>query len=88
MFKNSYLKKCNALKILPLSQDELVEMCKNLNKYKDKSYIQLLSNFRISLGKMYCNSYLETQTLNDLWLLFYIKETQSKTWYEGKNKWL
>lgn len=88
MFSDSYLKKCNALGILPKTQDELVELCKILPKYKDKSYLNLLSHFRIAIGKMCCDSYLETQTLNDLWIMFYMLEVEGKVWYDGKNEWL
>jgi len=86
-YAKSYIKKCKALKIPPLSQDDLVEMCKVLPKYEDKSYLKLLSCFRVTLSKMCCDSYLNTQTLNDLWLMFYIRETQGKLWFEGSNKW-
>lgn len=88
MFNKSYLNKCQALMIKPLIQDEIVELCKNLPKYQKKTYLQLLSNFRVCLQKIYCVSYLETQTLNDLWLLFYIYEKDGKTWNECKLQWL
>jgi hypothetical protein len=88
MFKTSYIIKCNALKRKPLTQDELVDLCKALPKYKNKSYLQLLSNFRICIQKLYCDSYLESQNLNELWLLFYIYEKDGQTWYETKQKWL
>ena len=84
-YSYTYLKKCKSLTINPLSQDELVELCKNLAKYKKKTYLQLLSSFRTGLSKIYCDSYLETQTLNDLWLMFYIYEKDGRIWYEGKN---
>ncbi len=88
MFSKSYVKKCDALCMKPLSQDELVELCKELPKYKKKSYLQLLSHFRVGLSKIYCESYLALQTLNDLWLLFYIHEKDGRTWFEGKNRWM
>jgi len=88
MFHKSYLKKCKALNIPPLSQDDLVELCKALPKYKEKSYLQLLSYFRIGLGKMCCSGYLETQDLNSLWLMFYILEKDGWFWVDGDNKWL
>ena len=88
MFKKSYIKKCDALLIAPLIQDEIVELCKNLPKYKNKTYIQLLSHFRVGLGKIYCSSYLATQSLNDMWLIFYIHEKEGKVWIEGNNKWM
>jgi len=88
MFSPSYIKKCKALRINPLIQDDLVKSCKSLPKYKNKTYLQLLSYFRIGISKMYCESYLETQTLNDLWLMFYMKEKGNQIWYEEKNKWL
>ena len=74
--------------IKPLIQDDLVELCKNLPKYKKKTYLQLLSHFRIGLSKMSCDSYLETQTLNDLWIMFYIYEKDGKIWNESKNSWM
>ena len=88
MFSKSYIKKCNALMIKPLIQDDLVELCKSLPKYRKKTYLQLLSHFRIGLQKMCCDSYLEHQTLNDLWLMFYIYEKEGKIWNEGSNKWI
>ncbi len=88
MFPNSYLKKCKALIIEPLTQDDLVELCKALPKYQKKDYLQLLSHFRIGLQRMCCDNYLRTQSLNDLWLMFYIKEKDGRFWDEGKNKWL
>jgi len=88
MFKKSYLKKCESLMIDPLTQDDLVELCKALPKYKKKTYLQLLSYFRIGLGKMCCDSYLVTQTLNDLWLMFYIYEKDGRIWNEGRKEWL
>jgi hypothetical protein len=87
-YKKSYIKKCNSLMINPLTVDELVELCKNLPKYKDKSYLNLLSNFRLGISKMFCSSYLETQNLHELLLFFYVHEISGKVWYEGKNKWL
>lgn len=87
MFSKSYQKKCTALNILPKTQDELVEMCKQLPKYKKKTYLQLLSHFRIGLQRLCCDSYLRTQNMNELWLLFYVKETQNKKWDEGNSKW-
>lgn len=87
-FPNTYIKKCNALMWEPLIQDDLVELCKNLPKFKDKTYLELLSYFRIGLGKMCCKKYFNTQSLNDLWLMFYMHEKHGKKWYEGKNKWL
>lgn len=72
-----------------MTQDELVELCMALPKYKrKKTYLQLLSNFRIGLARMCCDSYLATQTLNDLWLLFYIFEKDGMIWNEGKNRWM
>ena len=88
MFKKSYIKKCDALLIKPLTQDELVELCKELPKYRKKSYIQMLSHFRISLSRMCCNSFLETQSMNDLWIMFYMKEKEGKMWNEGQHKWM
>jgi len=78
MFSKSYLKKCDVLGINPLTQDELVELCKNLPKYKKKTYLQLLSNFRIGIQKICCESYLATQDLNELWLMFYNYEKDEK----------
>jgi len=74
--------------ITPLIQDDLVELCKNLPKYKKKTYIQLLSHFRIGLGRMCCDPYLRSQTLNDLWLMFYIYEKDGKIWNEATRKWM
>lgn len=88
MFSNSYVKKCKALNLKPMTQDEIVELCKKLPKYQKKSYLQLLSNFRIGLQRMCCESYLETQTLNDLWLMFYIFEKSGWIWIEGRGEWL
>jgi len=88
MFKKQYIKKCDALCMSPLTQDDIVELCKCLPKYKKKTYLQLLSHFRIELQKMCCESYLATQTLNDLWLMFYMHEKDGKVWNEGKNKWM
>ncbi len=88
MFSESYLKKCRVLIIEPLTQDDLVELCKNLPKYRKKNYLQLLSHFRIGLQRMCCDSYLRTQSMNDLWLMFYIKEKDGRFWDEGKSKWL
>lgn len=88
MFSKSYTKKCDALMIKPLIQDDLVELCKNLPKYQKKTYLQLLSNFRIALSKMCCQSYLDTQTLNDLWLMFYINEKDGRIWNEAKHMWM
>ena len=88
MFSKSYLKKCKALIIKPLIQDDLVELCKNLPKYHKKTYLELLSCFRISIQQQYCSSYLNTQTLNDLWLMFYIFEKDGKIWNEGRNEWM
>ena len=87
MFSKSYLKKCSALNIDSLTQDQLVDLCKQLPKYKKKTYLQLLSHFRIGLQRLCCDSYLRTQTMQELWLIFYIKETQNKTWNEGNAKW-
>jgi len=72
----------------PLTQDDLVELCKNLPKYKNKTYLQLLSHFRIGLGRMCCDNYLKSQSLNDLWIMFYIFEKDGRTWFEGKNNWM
>ena len=72
----------------PLTIDELVELCKNLTKYKKKSYLQLLSHFRIGLQRLCCDSYLRSQDMNELWLLFYIKETQNLIWNEGTSQWI
>lgn len=72
----------------PLTQDDLVELCKALPKYKKKTYLQLLSHFRIHISKHYCDSYLASQTLNDLWLMFFMYEKDGRAWFEGKNKWI
>lgn len=88
MFNKSYLKKCKVLKMEPITQDKLVYLCKQLPKYQKKTNLQLLSHFRIRLQKMCCDSYLNTQSLNDLWLMFYIFEKDGKTWDEGKSQWL
>ena len=37
---------------------------------------------------MCCDNYLHTQTLNDLWIMFYIFERDGKIWDEGKSQWL
>lgn len=37
---------------------------------------------------MCCDSYLATQTINDLWLMFYMYEKEGKIWNEGKHQWL
>lgn len=88
MFNKSFIKKCDALCMAPLIQDDLVELCKNLPKYKKKTYIQILSYFRVGLSRTYCDSFLETQSMNDLWILFYIYEKDGRIWNEGKNKWM
>lgn len=88
MFSKSYQKKCTALNIDPLTQDQLVDLCKNLPKYKKKTYLQLLSHFRIGLQRMCCDNYLATQDLNSLWLMFYVNEKDGKIWGEGRNQWL
>ena len=36
MFSKSYIKKCKGLNINPLTQDELVELCMALPKFKKK----------------------------------------------------
>ena len=88
MFSKSYQKKCSALNILPLTQDQLVDLCKDLPKYKKKTYLQLFSHFRIGLQRLCCDSYLKTQNMHELWLIFYIKETQNKIWDEGNSSWI
>lgn len=88
MYSNSYLKKCKALIIDPLSLDDLVELCKEMPKHKKNTFLQLLSNFRIGVQRNYCDSYLKTQTLHDLWIMFYIFEKDGKIWNEGKNVWM
>lgn len=88
MFSKSYLKKCSALNISPMTQDQLVDLCKELPKHEKKTYLQLLSHFRIGLQRLCCDSYLRTQDMNELWLIFYIKETQNLIWDEGNKQWI
>ena len=88
MFSKSYQKKCSALNILPLTQDQLVDLCKQLPKYKKKTYLQLFSHFRIGLQRLCCDSYLRTQNMHELWLIFYVKETQDLIWDEGTTNWI
>ncbi len=89
IFSKSYIKKCKALNIDPLTQDELVELCMALPKFKKKkTYLQLFSHFRIGLQRLCCDSYLDTQNMHELWLIFYIKETQNLIWDEGTAKWI
>ena len=87
MFSKSYQKKCSALNILPLTQDQLVDLCKQLPKYKKKTYLQLISHFRIGLKRLFFDSYLRKQDMNELRLIFYIKETKNLNWDEGNSKW-
>lgn len=95
MLSKSYIKKCQvAIDLCQLkwkqcpSQEELQIELKDLPKYQKKTWLQLISCMRVTLQKNYCDKFLNAQTINDIWILFYMKEKYNKLWYEcSKGYW-
>lgn len=88
-FKESYIKKCQNTpeignKVLPMG--ELVDLCRTV--YPHSSDLSLLSKMRIKTTSRCCSGYLATQSLNDMWLVFYMASKYNKMWIEGDNKWV
>ena len=65
------------------TQDELVDLIKKLPKYEKITDLNLLSAMRIGISKMYCNMFLSDLSINEMWMIFYMKEGFNKVWLNG-----
>jgi len=88
-FKESYVTKCKNTpeiknQVLPLG--ELVDLCRKA--YPGVSDLNLLSKMRIKMASKCCSGYVANQSLNDMWLLFYMDKVHKKMWLEGDNHWI
>lgn len=88
-FKESYIVKCKVTpeignKVLPMG--ELVDLCRGL--YPHVSDLNILSKMRVKTTSKCCSGYLATQSLHDMWLVFYMGVAHKKMWIEGDNKWV
>lgn len=70
----------------PPQLEGLINTCKV--KYKNKTDIGLLSDFRTTISRYYCNNYLKSQSMIEMWLLFYARIFYKKLWVEDKKQWV
>lgn len=88
-FRPSYITKCKVTpeignQVLPMG--ELVDLCRKA--YPGVSDLNLLSKMRIKTTSRCCSGYLATQSIHDMWLVFYMGVVHKKQWIEGDSKWV
>lgn len=71
-------------KMAPTLED-LVEECQK--KYCKKTPLQLFSLMRCQISSLYCDNFLNAQTMKELWLLYYMNTIHHKKWNEDKKTW-
>lgn len=68
---------------------QLTQLCRNMSRMKalNVNDLTLLSKMRITISSSCCNNYLNSQSMHDFWMMFYMNSEHSKDWNEGANKW-
>lgn len=68
---------------------QIIDLCRNIPRFKAQEVndLNLLSKMRISVSSTCCNNYLNSQSMHDFWLMFYMEMTCKKDWNEGANRW-
>lgn len=69
---------------------QIIDLCRNMDRMKAQKVndLTLLSKMRISISSSCCNNYLNSQTMHDFWIMFYMTMNHGKEWNEGANKWI
>lgn len=93
MYPKSYIDKIKSAKDYlkteePLSLDELFKLFKSSKKYENKNDLQILSNLRIASSNACCNSYLQKQSIWEIFLIAYMYENFKKEYHSGKGQWI
>lgn len=90
-YPESYIKKCTncpEINNQVLSMDEMVLLCKGLACFTTCTDLKLVSKMRIGIAEMYCDTYLNTQSIWDFWIMFYVRFAFGKEWHDGKHAWI
>lgn len=68
---------------------QIIDLCRNMSFLKETNVndLNLLSKMRVTISSSCCNNYLNSQTMHDFWMMFYMNKEHSKDWNEGANKW-
>jgi len=68
---------------------QLTQLCRNMARMKAQNVndLTLLSKMRITISSSCCNNYLNSQSMHDFWIMFYMNMEKGKDWNEGSNKW-
>jgi len=70
---------------LPVSQDAIIQLCRQ--RFPNKTDLTLVSQMRIGIQRHYCNNYLNSQSVADFWILFYMAVERKMSWNESTNNW-
>ena len=90
-YPSSYIIKCNAteeFKNKNPSLEELFLAFKNISKNKNKNDLKVISCLRIAMAQACCTSFLEKQSVWDLFLIAYMYEKHKKEWHSSKSQWI
>lgn len=68
---------------------QMTDICRNMTHMKATNVndLNLLSKMRITISSSCCNNYLNSQSMHDFWIMFYMNKEHGKDWNEGANKW-
>lgn len=70
-------------------QDELQIILKQkIERYKKMTDLKFDFNMRQCIFKSYCQKILCLLTLNDMWLIFFMKEIFGKKWIPERKEWM
>lgn len=65
--------------------EDLINECHK--KYNKKTALGLFSLMRCQISSLYCDAFLNEQSVQELWLLFYMSSYYNKRWTENKKGW-
>lgn len=70
-------------------QDELQIILKQkIDRFKEMTDLKFDFNMRQCIFKSYCHKILCLLTLNDMWLVFFMKELFGKQWVPERKEWM
>lgn len=92
---NQYIRKCkaaaeyeNGFNDLCPDMDGWWDLIKKIPGNENCTDYKLLSKIRIGASQACCDSYLQTQSILEFFIIYYMYTKYHKEWDNGKGKWL
>lgn len=70
------------------TQEQLQDLLRQLPKYRETRDIALLSKMRTHMSKEYCNTFLNTCSISEMWLCFYMHEAFGSKYLNEEKGWV